>query len=369
MSTIACTPGRNGQPDEGIMRYFTLEQAEKVTAYHRDFPGYCETALTELPALAEQTGVRAILIKDESTRFGLNAFKALGSSYAAGFLGENTDAVMTATDGNHGRGLAYTARVTGRKCTVFMPAGSARARVENIRKEGAEVIVTDVNYDDTVRMARDAALETGAALIQDTAWEGYETVPLRIMQGYLTMAAEATDQLGDRIPTHVFLQAGVGSMAAAVTAYLTSRYGTRRPDIYIVEPMTADCCFRSGADPEGKRRIVRGDLKTIMAGLACGEPCTLAWEILRDAAAGFLAVDDDTAAEGMRRLARPAGNDPAVVSGESGAAGFGAMLSVLTEPKHQKLRQAMRLDADSVILCFSTEGDTDPENRSRILEN
>lgn len=368
------------------------ENVQAVFRFHQSVPGYQATPLYCLPELARHLGIKNIYVKDESFRFGLKAFKALGATWAvAGILCEKlgrplTDidfsslkqavshlgdmVFVTATDGNHGRGLAWAAAQLGCRAEVYMPAGSAASRVQAIENEGAKVWVTDKNYDDAVRMAARAAKANGWHLVQDTAFEGYETVPGWILQGYTTMAREVLEQLGDRelaLPTHLFLQAGVGSMAASVLGYYANTLGDACPRTIIVEPDQADCMYRSALADDGTPRKVGGDLKTMMAGLACGEPNPFAWRILRDFAAGFVACPDEVAAIGMRQLARPHGNDPAIVSGESGAVGIGLICQLATDRMLGGIIEQINLDQASVLLCFSTEGDTDPENYRTIV--
>ena len=365
----------------------TGEQARLARAFHSSFPQYAPTPLAELSALAAQMGLKSLLVKDESQRFGLNAFKVLGGSYAIArhiaarlglrpeemtFAALRSDAAraalgnavfFTATDGNHGRGVAWTARELGCRAMVRMPKGTAKSRVENIRALGAEVTVEDCNYDGCVRLAARQARETaGGVLVQDTAWPGYEQIPLHIMQGYLTMALEADEQM-EAPPTHVFLQAGVGSMAAAVAAYFEQAHPQDPPKIILVEPTAADCFFRSAA--KGEITAVKGDMPTMMAGLACGEPSPIAWDILKGLTAAYLSCEDAAAARGMRALARPLAGDRAIVSGESGAATMGALLDAAAD---EKAREALGLDGNARVLLFSTEGDTDPVNYRRVME-
>ena len=365
----------------------TGEQARLARAFHSSFPQYAPTPLAELSALAAQMGLKSLLVKDESQRFGLNAFKVLGGSYAIArhiaarlglrpeemtFAALRSDAAraalgnavfFTATDGNHGRGVAWTARELGCRAMVRMPKGTAKSRVENIRALGAEVTVEDCNYDGCVRLAARQAKETpGGVLVQDTAWPGYEQIPLHIMQGYLTMALEADEQM-EAPPTHVFLQAGVGSMAAAVAAYFAQAYPQNPPKIILVEPTAADCFFRSAA--KGEITAVKGDMPTMMAGLACGEPSPIAWDILKGLTAAYLSCEDAAAARGMRVLARPLAGDKAIVSGESGASTLGALLDAAAD---EKAREALGLDGNARVLLFSTEGDTDPVNYRRVME-
>ena len=369
---------------------FALAQANAVREFHKSFPMYVPTPLARLPETAKLLGIGEIYVKDESHRFGLNAFKVLGGSYAMGnylarrlgrplsetgyavltaaetraALGEIT--FITATDGNHGRGVAWTANALGQNSVVHMPKGSAPERLRNIRAAGAKADIIDGNYDDAVRLSRKEAQENGWVIVQDTSWEGYEEIPAWIMQGYCTMGLEAYEQLPQK-PTHIFLQAGVGSMAGTIAALFASIYQEDRPKIIVVEPNNADCFYRTAKADDGKLHIVTGDMKTIMAGLACGEPCALAWEILKDCADYFIAFPDWAAAKGMRILGNPPGNDDRVISGESGASGFGCMAAILTEPSLADIRQELGLEETSRVLFFSTEGATDRENYRRIV--
>ena len=371
---------------------YGLETAEKARAFHRSIPGYGPTPLRALGCLAESLGVAGIYVKDESQRFDLNAFKVLGGSFAIGshiaaLLGEDISAMpyermtgpelretlgeqcfVTATDGNHGRGVAWTANKLGQKSVVYMPEGTAAERLENIRKLGAAADITDPSYDDCVRRAARDAEANGWLLVQDTSWEGYERIPGLIMQGYTTMALEAVEQLEGKIPSHVFLQAGVGSMAAAVAAFLANYYGENCPKIIIVEPHTADCHYLTVAADDGEIHSISGGMNSMMAGLCCGEPCGIAWEILRDYAEFFASIPDAASANAMRSLAKSVGTDPVTVSGESGAAGIGLALALLQDEVNAELKAQLGLDENSVILCFSTEGDTDKENYKKITE-
>lgn len=374
-----------------LVKKFGYENARKVRNFHRSFPEYQETPLQELKALAGRLGVKGIYVKDESYRFGLNAFKVLGGSYSIGNilaarlgvdigeltydrmvsgeirekLGEIT--FVTATDGNHGRGVAWTANRLGQRSVVYMPKGSARERLDNIRALGAEASITDLNYDDAVRLAASDGEKNGWILVQDTAWDGYEDIPTWIMQGYTTMAYEAVEQLKGEKPTHVFLQAGVGALSGGVTGFISDFYGEERPIITIVEPNKADCIYRTAKADDGKIHCVMGDMDTIMAGLACGEPCTVGWEVLRDYADHFVSVPDYVAAKGMRVLGNPMGDDPRVISGESGASTLGFVAELMENESLDWLREQLKIDSESRILVFSTEGDTDRENYRRIV--
>ena len=373
---------------------FGLEQAQRVRHFHQSFPEYSVTPLVKLEVLAEELGVQSIYVKDESYRFGLNAFKVLGGSYAIAreigrLLGLKEEELtldrllasdvkerlgtlnfVTATDGNHGRGVAWTAQRLGHRAVVFMPKGTAAERLENIRRLGAEASITNVNYDDTVRLARAYAAEHKGIIVQDTSWEGYDEVPLHIMQGYTTMGSEIVEQLqayGNIKPTHVFLQAGVGAMAGAMAGFIADYYKERRPLITIVEPNQADCIYRTALANDGQLHTVGGALDSIMAGLCCGEPCSLGWRQLAAYADNFVAMPDRAAALGMRVLGSPMGSDAAVVAGESGAAGFGLAMAALWEQDLAELKRSLQLDAKSVILCISTEGATDVANYRRIM--
>lgn len=365
-----------------------------VRAFHRTFREYAPTPLHDLPHLAGEFGLGRILIKDESRRFGLNAFKVLGASYAIGrYLAEKLgrplssldpdrlrDPVLreklgditfaTTTDGNHGRGVAWTARQMGQKAVVYMPRGSASSRVENIRALGAECSVTDLNYDDAVRMTWARARERGWVMVQDTAWDGYEDIPAWIMQGYTTLAAEALEQIrtaGTQAPTHVFLQAGVGSFAGAVLGCLAAELGPDMPVFVIVEPHRANCIYRSVLAADGRPHSVAGDLDTLMAGLACGEPNTISWPLLRDYAAACVSCPDCVAADGMRILAAPRGGDVPVLSGESGAVTTGVLQWIMQSEEGAEAREKLRLNGTSTVLLISTEGDTSPSTYRDVV--
>lgn len=373
---------------EGCIEILKREEVDKAKTFHESFDQYTKTPLVDLKELAEHIGVGGIYLKDESHRFGLNAFKVLGGSFAmaqymAGKLGKDISELgyeklisketkeelgemlfVTATDGNHGRGVAWTANQLGQKSVVYMPKGSSQIRVDNIRKEGATVSVEDMNYDDAVRLAAKYAHDNGGIVIQDTAWDGYEDIPTWIMQGYGTMALEAIDQLQEKgidRPTHIFIQAGVGSLAAGVQGVFASIYENNCPITTIVESNLADCLYKSAVAGDGVARAVGGDMQTIMAGLACGEANTIGWEILKNHSSMFVSSPDWVAADGMRVLGNPLKNDDHVISGESGAVTTGLLVEIMKNDEYKELRDQLKLDKDSKILLFSTEGDTDPD--------
>jgi diaminopropionate ammonia-lyase len=373
------------------VKHLNIEVARKVNRFHRSFPKYEPTPIRELENLASKLGVKSIMIKDESYRFGLKAFKVLGGSYAIGsYIAEkmNMDidelsyekmtseevrrelgniTFISATDGNHGRGVAWTVNELKQSSVIYMPKGSSKERLENIRAAGAKAEITDLNYDDAVRLANEHANENGWVLIQDTSWKGYEDIPTHIMQGYTTMAYEAYQQLEGQKPTHVFLQAGVGSFAAAVTGFFASVYGEEQPVITIVEPNQAACIFKTMKENDGKIHPVTSEMNTIMAGLACGEPVTIGIEILRNYCDNFVSCPDYAAAQGMRVLSSPIKSDSRIISGESGAAGFGLFYEIMTNKDLKEWKDKLKIKEDSVLLFFSTEGDTDQESFNKIV--
>ncbi|OIK10451.1 diaminopropionate ammonia-lyase [Bacillus sp. MUM 116] len=391
---IANETARKTDTEKASVEFINSEVVEKVRNFHKSFPEYKVTPLHSLDELSKQFVVSNIWVKDESYRFGLNAFKVLGGSYAVGkYLAEklNVDiselsfeklrsnevkeklgsiTFVTATDGNHGRGIAWASNQLGQKSVVYMPKGSSEIRLNNIRKEGAEASITDLNYDDTVRLASQKAEENGWVLVQDTAWDGYEKIPTWIMQGYGTIMDEAMEQIaeaGVERPTHVFLQAGVGSFAASMLGYLVEKYGEERPITGIVESDKAACLYKSMNIDDGEPHSVTGDLNTIMAGLACGEPSTTSWGVLKDYAEIFGACPDYVAARGMRILANPLGYDPHIISGESGAVGMGLVSLLAENIMLNDMKESLKLNQDSKILIISTEGDTDPDNYRKVL--
>lgn len=379
--------------DDTQIQNMSVDEMEKASNFHKSFPQYEATPLTRLSELARYLGLRRLYVKDESYRFGLNAFKVLGGSYAiARYMAQQlhkdvseipynvlTSAKLkeefgqatffTATDGNHGRGIAWAANKLGQKCVVRMPKGTTQTRLQNIAKENAEVTIENLNYDDCVRMAAKEAENTEhGIMVQDTAWEGYEEIPTWIMQGYGTLAMETDQQLAEDgcRPTHIFIQAGVGSLAGAVVGYFTNRFKDNPPVMVVVEANAADCLYRSAIQGDGSRVDVTGDMLTIMAGLACGEANTVSWDILRNHADAFVSCPDWVSANGSRIYAAPLRGDRQVISGESGSVTMGLVHALMTKPKYQELKDALKLNADSEVLLVSSEGDTDPERYYEI---
>ena len=328
-----------------ILPYFSLDQVRKVGQFQRTYEQFEKTPLHHLEALSSYIDVEKIMIKDESYRFGLNAFKVLGGIYAiaqyvANKLGRNIEELsfeqlktpevraqvgnltfISTTDGNHGRGVAWAARELGFQARIYMPAGSAAERLLHIKSEGAFAEITTMNYDDTVRYTSQLALENGWVLIQDTMWQGYDEIPLWIMQGYTTLVQEIVEQI-QQAPTHVFLQAGVGSFAGAVVAFL-QQYYEQDITFVLVEPHVANCYYESFKKNTDQFVTVGGEMQTIMAGLACGEPNPQAWQILKAYTKISISCEEEIAATGMRVLGNPLATDTRIIAGESGAAPFG----------------------------------------------
>jgi diaminopropionate ammonia-lyase len=349
------------------------------------WPGYSETPLRKLPKLARALGVKQIIYKDEGERFGLGSFKALGGAYAvfrllqqelkqkgvevhskdlvSKLFSETTSeiTVTCATDGNHGRSVAWGAQKFGCRCIIYVHAGVSEARCRAIATYGAKVRRISGNYDDAVRQAASDAAKHGWNVVSDTSYEGYLNVPRDVMQGYSVMVDEALSQSQEK-PTHVFVQGGVGGLAAAVCSHLWQYYGEQRPKNIVVEPDKADCLYRSAA--AGKPTVVHGALDTIMAGLACGEVSLLAWKILQPGADAFMTITDDAAAEAMRILADARFGDEPVVAGESAVAGLAGFALAASDAVS---RTSLSLGPDSVVLLFGTEGATDPEVYQQIV--
>ena len=395
MKEIQWAENRMPKTADTSLPIMSLENVAKARAFHQSFPQYSKTPLAKLDHMAEYLGLGGLFVKDESYRFGLNAFKVLGGSFAmANYIAKQTHrdvsqlpyAVLTseelrkefgqatfftATDGNHGRGVAWAANRLGQKSVVLMPKGSTQTRLENILKEGADATITDVNYDECVRRANAMAEQTpNGVMVQDTAWDGYEEIPSWIMQGYGTMASEADEQLreyGCDRPTHIFIQAGVGSLAGAVQGYFANRYPDNPPMVVVMEADSAACLYKGAKAADGSIRIVDGDMPTIMAGLACGEPNTISWDILKNHVSVFTSCPDWVSARGMRLLAAPVKGDPQVTSGESGAVGMGLLSAVMEQEEYRDLRELLKLDKNSTVLLFSTEGDTDPQRYKEIV--
>ncbi len=358
----------------------------EARAFHAQLPGYEMTPLKRLSNLATRLGLGSIWVKDESARMRLNAFKALGGSFAiyrficqqmgrdrmtfAELMSNEVRAVLgdvtftSATDGNHGKGLAWAARKLGFPCVIYVHKNTSQARIDAIAAYDAEVRVVDGNYDDAVRQCEQDARANGWQVISDTSWPGYEDVPMWVMQGYTTLLGETQEQLaaqGIVKPTHIFLQAGVGAFAAAMIAFYEKLFGADGPITVVVEPRAAACLYHSMEIGDGEPYSVTGELDTIMAGLACGEPSPLAWQILWDCADFVVTAPDYVAAKGMRMYGVPLKGDPYVISGESGAVTLGTLAFIMQYEGAAALREQLQLDENSRVLLINTEGNTDPD--------
>lgn len=367
-----------GQFRATILHKLGFDAAEKEIS---GWPGYACTALHTLPNQAKKLGISALYYKDESTRFGLKSFKALGGAYAvfrliqkniaaqhSGHLaspeeilsGNYADiiskmTVTCATDGNHGRSVAWGAQLFGCRCVIYIHATVSEGRRAAIAFYGAEVIRLQGNYDDSVHHAALQAAEHGWTVVSDTTYEGYREIPIDVMHGYGVMSREIVKALEDNPPTHVLVQAGVGALAASVCATFWQAWGAKRPQFVIIEPERADCFFQSGQ--VGHPVIVTGDLDTVMAGLACGEVSPVAWDILKNGINCYATIADAFALDGMRVFANPIGNDPKIVSGETGSTGLGLLMAA---QDNAALWNALGLNAHSRVLLIGSEGDTDP---------
>lgn len=388
MKELQWTLNEVAKTEDQYLSVMSVENVQKALAFHRSFPQYSVTPLTPLENMAKYLGLKGVYVKDESYRFGLNAFKVLGGSFAiAKYIAKQTGrdvselpynvltsdklreefgqaTFFTATDGNHGRGIAWAAHKLGQKAVVRMPKGTTPTRKLNIAKLGAEVTIEELNYDECVRLANSEAEATqNGVMVQDTAWDGYEEIPSWIMQGYGTLTLEADRQLlanGCDRPTHVFVQAGVGSLAGSVVGYFANRYADNPPKMIVVEAQAADCLYRSAKAQDGTLVDVAGDLQTIMAGLACGEGNTISWDILRNHVDAFISAPDWMSAKGTRMYGVPLSGDEPVISGESGSVTMGVLASIMTYERYADVKEALGLDENSEVLLISTEGNTDP---------
>ena len=356
------------------------ENSDTAYNFHKTLPGYLPTPLLNLRHFAQEIGIGDCYIKDESQRLGLNAFKVLGASYAMAeeikkYVPEGQSNLsfesikshktsikdltfVTATDGNHGRAVAWCAEQYGCRAVVFMPKGSSEIRLKAILEHKAKAEITELNYDETVKYAESEAIKNNWVLLQDSSWPGYTEVPRNIMVGYKTMVQEFFEQTSDW-PTHVIAQAGVGSFAASIfSSFISST--KQQPKFILLEPSGAACFFNSVKVGDKKPHLTP-DLNTMMAGLSCGMPSILAWDIIVPIADIFAICEDNIAIKGMQILSQPTEGDPSIISGESGAVPIGFLHEVATNPLYSDLRDQLQLDVSSKVLFFSTEGDTDPE--------
>jgi diaminopropionate ammonia-lyase len=340
-------------------------------AFHKSLSVYKSTPLHELSAFAKSMHVGNVYVKDEAFRFGLNAFKGLGASYAMYELLKKDSTIKTfctATDGNHGRAVAWAAKRANKHSVVFVPKDATQNRIDAIKKEGANVLKVMGNYDEACAHALEVSEKEGWQLIQDTAWEGYETVPAYIMAGYLTHFIELENSLHTPDKPYVdivFLQAGVGSWAASAVWYYLNKYGANRPKIVIVEPSQSNGILESFK--KGKRSAPTGNFETIMAGLNCGIPSSTAWEILQNGVDAVISIDDNFTKQAMRKLYYPNPTDTKITSGESGAAGVAGFLAIMQDEQYFSLKHHLNINNNSKILFYSTEGATDADMFAEII--
>jgi diaminopropionate ammonia-lyase len=389
---------RNGRAAKRDAYPFTdiLSVAEGQRAYQdmRNWRGYAPTPLRDLVGAATRARVARVLYKDEASRFDLGSFKALGGAYAVArllqrLLSEQINGpvsvddllsgaysnlthritVACASDGNHGRSVAAGARRFGCCCTIFLHEGVSRGREQAITGLGAAVIRTPGSYDDSVREAMRTSLANGWHVVADTSNDPADEMPALVMHGYTSLVIETLERLrsvGDALPTHVFLQGGVGGLAAAVVSYLWEELGTSLTPIFIiVEPSRADCLYQSAIN--GQPTPAKGDLNTLMAGLSCGEVSRVAWPILESGVEFFMTVQDRAAIECMRLLHRGALGGGSIIAGESGVAGLAGLIAATRDPQGQLLSR-LRLNASSTVLLIGTEGATDPDIYKRLTK-
>lgn len=355
----------------------------------KEWDGYEPSPLHDLKGLAAEMGVGQILYKDESTRFGLKSFKSLGGAYAvvhvlqehlsAKYPGvEITDQdlkdgkytndlknfiVATATDGNHGRSVAWGAYECGIKCKIYMHSGVSQSRGVAVELLGAEVTWVDGNYDDSLLQVKRDAIENEWHIISDTSYDGYTYVPKYVMAGYTVMTKEISEQLKEEeLPTHILIQGGVGGLAGAICAHAGKIWGEHRPRFVVVEPETADCLYQSAKI--GRPKMVHIEQETLMGGLSCGEVSIIGWNILKNNANDFVTISDDNVKPAICIMAMGIGVDEGIEAGESAVAGVAALMELKDK---EKLRSALGIDSQSRILLFGTEGATDPELYNEIV--
>lgn len=383
-------PDRNQNPEWITKGYGAFGRPETLE-FHQSLPGYHPTPVHELPSLAVSMGLKNIFVKDEGFRFGVKAFKPLGASYSVfcflkqqwkerfgteltvkDFLNPETMEKLgsytfcAATDGNHGKAVAWTAHHLKQHAVIYMPSNTAVSRVKHIEAEGAKAVLVDGTFDECVVLCDRDARANGWQVIADTAYPGYMELPNYIMAGYSTIFYELEGLINhaDRTDVDVvLLQAGVGGMAAAGAWYFRSRYKEKSPKIVCVEPVLADSFMESAR--QGKAAESKQNYQSIMAGLNCGVSL-VALPLLQDAVDVYITVSDRYAEQAMRTYHDAKGSDPAIVSGESGAAGMAGLLALMSDPKLQEAKEYLGINHNTRVLLINTEADTDPENYRRI---
>lgn len=374
---------------DALTGIFSAETDQQAFQDIRGWPDYAETPLEDMRDLAAILGIDRLYFKDEGDRFGLGSFKALGGAYAVGLYlleivrkktGQDSLAlqgllggkyrslisdvvVACATAGNHGRSVAWGARLFGCQSRIYVHKGVTKGRCDALRSFGADVIRVDGNYDDSVATADRDARDNGWAIISDTAYEGYDVIPSHIMRGYTVLVEETLRQIPQaEWPTHVFVQGGVGGLAAAVCAHFWIRMGKDCPRLIVVEAERADCLLQSAA--AGHLVTVGGDLKTMMLGLSAGKVSTTAWDVISPSVSDFLAISDDYVVPVMKLMASGAVHTRPVVVGEAGTAGLAALLCAAEQPD---LFASLGLDRYSRVLVIGTEGATDPTLYAQLI--
>ena len=339
--------------DSAFRGLFTDHDYRNVHTYFASHPELPPTTLRSLSALATDLGVATVDAKDETGRFGLNAFKIIGVRYAVHRLGDAAArrGLVCATAGNHGRAVARVARQKGVPCTVFIPAGGS-PRIEAMRADGATVVEVQGTYEDAVRLAAQHGRETGATIVSDTSWEGYDEIPRWIMAGYTQIFEEANSQW-NAPPTVVLIQGGVGGLVCAAASWFAWRFGERRPYLIACEPESAACLMDSAR--AGTLTSTRGDLTTIMACLRCAEPSAAAWPTIAAGIDAFMTVSDHEALQAVRTLT--AGEGPEhIEAGVSGACGVAALAALVSSSELGDTRRASRLDRSSRAFVIVSEG-------------
>ena len=378
----------DGSYPEHLKAIASLEKSRAAIDVISHWPGYIATPLYSLDALAKEIGVARIWYKDESQRFHLKSFKALGGAYAVArqlqahvaeetgevpgmqdLLDQKFDDIVhqvvisCATDGNHGRAVAWGCQMFGCQCVIYLHRDVSEGREQAIEAFGAKIIRIAGNYDESVRQADSEAERLGRIIVSDTSYAGYLEIPKDVALGYTVLLSESIAQIGEDIPTHVFIQGGCGGLASAICAYFWELWAEQRPRFIVVEPENANCLQQSAR--AGSPVVVEGDHDTLMAGLACGEVSLLAWEILSIGANDFLTVNEEAVPLSMQLLARGYAGDPAIEAGESAVAGVAALISARNSPQESK---QLGLDENSRIYLLGTEGATDPELYTRLIE-
>ena len=366
-----------GDRQRAVIDHTTRQKArDTISAW----PGYQPTPMLELPDLAQKLGIARLRIKHESRRFTLKSFKALGGAYGVMRIleretGLGIDAIMAgdakeqvaggtvccATDGNHGRAVAWGAQLAGARCVIYLHEHVSQGREDAIAAYGADIARIDGTYDDSVRQAAEDAETNGWIVVSDTSWPGYEEIPAWVKQGYTVCMGEAMEQLGDDRPSHLFVQAGVGGLACAAIGPVWEDWGAERPFCAVVEPHEADCLYQSAV--QGHMANGLGSLDTVMACLSAGEASPLAWAILETGADAFITIDDHFSPDAMKTLA-VSQTDPRMVVGESGCAGLAGLMAVAADPL---AREAMGLGGDADVLLIASEGATDPAIYQEIV--